>query len=29
MCIRLKNVESGYVSNYLVKIKAEIFSLAD
>jgi len=25
----LKNVESGYVSNYLVKIKAEIFSLAD
>jgi len=29
MSIRFKHVDRGYVSNYLVKIKAEIFSLAD
>jgi len=29
MNIRFKYVDRGYVSNYLVEIKAEIFSLAD
>jgi hypothetical protein len=29
MCIKLKMVDTGYVSNYPVKNKAEIFSLAD
>jgi hypothetical protein len=29
MCFTLKNVDRGYVSNYPVKNKAEIFSLDD